>query len=54
MPLELAPDPVFPTKEGVKVAANRPGHLAQELGIQIVGTNFEGLHPFAATTAQGR
>ncbi len=53
MPAVAAANPVFATEQGIKIPALAPCHLGEQLGIQVVGADFEGLLPGAAGAGGG-
>jgi hypothetical protein len=53
MPAVAAANPVFATKQGIKIPALAPRHLGEQLGIQIVGSHFERLKLDAAGAGGG-
>ena len=53
VPRETAPYPLLAAEQGVEVAAWPSTHPAEQLGIEVVGSNFEGLQVLAAAAGQG-
>jgi hypothetical protein len=54
VPLEGLPHPWLATEQGIKIAAWPARHLAQQLGVEVVGPHLEGLQGGSPMADPGR